>query len=138
MLDLRFGYHQTCMHLDDIHKTTFRTHQGHYEYLVMPFGLSNAPSTFQSTMNRIFAPDLRRFVIVFFDDILIYSRTLHDHLTHLDIVFRCLPDNQFFLKQSKFTFAQKFISYLGHIVSSEGVGPYPEKIQAMIGLLLVT
>lgn len=77
-------------------KTAFRTHHSHYEYLVMPFDLCNAPSTFQSTMNLIFQPYLRRFIIVFFDDIPVYSHSLEEHISHLDLPLKCLPDNHFF------------------------------------------
>lgn len=108
-LDLRSGFHQIQMDPADVYETAFRTHQGHYEFLVMPFGLCNAPSTFQATMNLLFQPYLRRFVIVFFDDILVYSRTLEDHHSHLQLVFQCLVDNQFFLLKSKCTFVQPSI-----------------------------
>lgn len=99
-LDLKFGYHQIRVQLEDVPKTAFRTHDGHYEYLVMPFGLTNALATFQSLMNDIFQDLLQRYVLVFFDDILVYNKNWDAHLSHLATVLGTLMKDQLFVNQS--------------------------------------
>ncbi|XP_024955869.1 uncharacterized protein LOC112498643 [Citrus sinensis] len=131
-LDLQAGYHQIRVHHRDIYKTVFHTHEGHYEFLVMSFGLTNAPSTFQATMNQIFASFLRKFVIVFFYDILVYSAIVEEHFRHLEQLLWCLQFHQFFVKLSKCLFCQELIDYLGHIVSASDVRADPKKIKAMV------
>ena len=103
-LDLKVGYHQIRVYEEDISKTVFRTHEGHYEFIVMSFGLTNVPSTFQSLMNEIFRTYLRKFIMVFFDDILVYSKTWDDHLSHLRTVLNILKSNHLFAKATNCRF----------------------------------
>ncbi|CAL1379095.1 unnamed protein product [Linum trigynum] len=131
-LDLRCGYWHILVAQEDIPKTAFKTHQGHYEFLVMPFGLSNAPSTFQSLMNEVFKPFLRKFVLVFFDDILVYSPTIEEHMKHLEAVFQTLRAHHLYVKKEKCSFLQSKIHYLGHLISPDGVAVDEGKIQAML------
>jgi Reverse transcriptase (RNA-dependent DNA polymerase) len=131
-IDLRSGYHQIRMHPVSIPLIAFHTHKGLYEFTVMPFGLTNAPATFQSLMNSIFKFYLRKFILVFFDDILIYSNDLSQHLDHLTNALQLLRDNNLFAKRFKCEFATDTIEYLGHIINSEGVSTEPQKIQAMV------
>ena len=111
-LDLRAGYHQIRMHLDDVQKLAFRTHVGHSEFKVMPFGLTNAPSTFQCLMNEVFKPFLRKFVLVFFDDILVYSADLSQHKVHLGKTLQLLLSKTLFAKLSKCNIIVESIEYL--------------------------
>lgn len=115
-LDLRSGYHQIPMEDADIEKIAFRTHEDHYEFLVMSFELTNTLSTFQSLMNQIFWPFLRQCILVFFDDILVYSLNEDTHAQHLAMVFNVLRDNQLFGNE-KCVFAQSRINYLRLCVS---------------------
>jgi hypothetical protein len=115
----------------DIPKNSFRTHEGHYEFLVMAFGLCNAPSTFQSLMNHVFHSFLHHFVLVFFDDILIYRKTWTYHLAHIYRVLHLLSQHQPFLKQSKCSFGASKVKYLGHLVGKDGIRVDPKKIEAM-------
>ena len=113
-------------------KTAFRTRYGHYEFLVMPFGLTNAPTAFMDLMNRVFRTYVDQFVVVFIDDILVYSKDAQEHEQHLKIVLQTVRENKLYAKLSKCDFWLKEVSFLGHIVSSEGIRVDPTKIEAVV------
>jgi hypothetical protein len=127
-LDLCSGFHQIRMAPGEEFKTAFQTHHGHFEYRVMPYGVIGGPATFQTVMNVILSSLLRVCAVVFIYDILIYSKTWEDHLQHISVVLTILQKHKFHVKLSKCAFAQQKISYLGHIISSEGVSTDPSKI----------
>ena len=131
-IDLRPRYYQLRVKDVDVPKIAFRTRYGHYEFLVMPFGLTNAPAAFMDLMNRVFHPYLNQFVVVFIDDILVYSKDAQEHEHHLRILLQILRGNNLFAKLSKCDFWLKKVSFLGHIVSVEGIRVDPVKLEAVM------
>ena len=131
-IDLRTGYHQLRVRETDIPKTTFRTRYGHFESAVMPFGLTNALAAFTDLVLRVFQPYLDQFVVVFMDDILIYSQSEWGHEYHLRIVLQLLRDHQLYAKFSKFEFWLTEVIFLGHVVSAPGVSVDLEKVKAVM------
>jgi hypothetical protein len=131
-VDLKYGYHQVQIKDEDIHKTNFRTRYGHYEFVVVPFGLTNAPTTFISLMNNVLSKFLDTFVLVFIDDILIYSKNREDHEEHLKLFLQVLIERQLYVKFSKCDFFQKQVHYLGNVISEEGVAVDPNKIKSIM------
>ena len=131
-IDLRSGYHQLRIANVDVPKTAFRTRYGHYEFLVMPFGLTNAPAVFMALMNKVFRPYLDKFVIVFIDDILVYSRDEEEHANHMRLVLQTLREKQLYAKFNKCEFWLDQVVFLGHIVSGEGIKVDPKKIEAIL------
>ncbi|GJS58624.1 putative nucleotidyltransferase, ribonuclease H [Tanacetum coccineum] len=130
-IELRSGYHQLCMHEDDIPKTAFRTRYRHFKFTVMSFGLTNAPAVFMDLMNRVCKPYLDKFVIVFIDDILIYSKTKEDHEVHLGLVLELLRKEKLYAKFSKCEFWLQEVHFLGHVVNQNGIHVDPSKIEAV-------
>ena len=131
-LDLASGYHQIGVEPGSIEKTAFRTSRGHYEFIVMPFGLMNAPSVFQRLMNQIFAEELGIFVLVYLDDILIFSETVEQHWQHLRDALARLRKAKLYGRIHKCTFLKPQVEYLGFDVSAEGIKPSASKVQAIL------
>nr|GEW68819.1 putative reverse transcriptase domain-containing protein [Tanacetum cinerariifolium] len=128
---IRSGYHQLRVHEDDIPKTAFRTRYGHLKFTVMPFGLTNAPAVFTDLMNRVCRPYVDKFVIVFIDDILIYSKTQKEHVEHLRLVLELLKKEKLYAKFSKYEFWLREIQFLGHVINGNGIHVNPSKIKAV-------
>ncbi|KAJ9522820.1 hypothetical protein QJQ45_023603 [Haematococcus lacustris] len=131
-IDLRSGYHQIRVAEDDIPKTAFRTRYGHYEFTVLPFGLCNAPATFQQLMNDVFKPHLDDFVLVYLDDILVFSKSAADHERHLHLTLSLLRQHQLCANLAKCAFWLDTVDFLGHIVSAAGIQPDPTKVKAVL------
>ena len=131
-IDLRSGYHQLRIRRSHIPKTAFVTRYGLYEFTVMSFGLTNAPAYFMYLMNKVFIKYLDKFVVVFIDDILVFSRNEIEHEKHLRMVLQKLREHQLYAKLSKCEFWLKEVSFLGHIISSGGVAVDPKKVQDVL------
>ncbi|GJU32429.1 putative reverse transcriptase domain-containing protein [Tanacetum coccineum] len=130
-IDMRSGYHQLRVQEEDIPKTVFRTRYGHYEFQVIPFGLTNSLTVFMDLMNRVCKPYLDRFVIVFIDDILIYSKSRKEHEGHLKLILRLLKKEELYAKFSKCEFWLSNVQFLGHVIDSEGIHIDPAKIESI-------
>jgi len=131
-IDLRSGYHQILVKADDVQKMTFRSRYEHYEYVVMPFGVTNAPAMFMNYLNRIFWSFLDKFVVVFIDDILIYSRTQEEHAEHLRLVLSVMREKKLYTKLSKCEFWMDEVQFLGHAISAQGIAMDPAKVEAVV------
>ena len=130
-IDLRSGYHQLRIRESDVPKTAFRTRYGHYEFLVMSFGLTNAPAAFIDLMNRVFRQYLDLFVIVFIDNVLVYSRSESEHERHLDLVLQTLRRHQLYAKFNKCEFWLSRVGFLRHVVFADGIYVDPQKVETV-------
>ena len=131
-IDLRLGYHQLKVRASDVEKTTLRTRYDHYEFLVMLFRVTNAPATFMDLMNRVLKPFLDEFVIVFIDDILVYSKIFAEHEQHLKMVLQTLRNRRLYVKMKKCEFWLSKVIFLGHIISVDGMSIDPHKLEAIV------
>jgi hypothetical protein len=131
-VNLHSSYHQIKICSDDVPKTAFSTRYGLYEYFIMSFGLTNAPAQFMYLMNSVFMPELDKFVMVFINDILIYSKSEEEHVQHLQIILQPFYDHQLYAKFNKCAFWLKEVLFLGHIISAEGIAVDPSKIQEVL------
>nr|GFC01590.1 RNA-directed DNA polymerase homolog [Tanacetum cinerariifolium] len=127
-IDLRSSYHQLRIRGEDIPETTFRTRYGHYEFQVMPFGLTNAPAVFMDLMNQVYKPYLDKFLIIFIDDMLIYSKDEREHEEHLKAILELLKKEELYAKFSKCEFWIPIVQFLGHVIDSQGIHVDPAKI----------
>jgi hypothetical protein len=131
-VNLRLGYHQIKIRPKDIRKTAFSTRYGLYEYLVMSFGLTNAPEYFMYLMNSVFLPELDKFVVIFIDDNLIYSKSEEEHAQHLRFILQRLRDHRLYVKFSKCTFWLREVPFVGYIISTKGIAADPSKVQEVL------
>jgi hypothetical protein len=131
-IDLRSRYYQLRIKEHDVAKTAFRTRCGHYEFLVMPFGLTNTPAVFMDLMNRVFRPYLDKSVVIFIDDILVYSNTYLEHEQYLRIVLKTLREHRLYVKLSKCEFWLKEVTFLRHVISAEGIFVDPRKVEVLL------
>jgi hypothetical protein len=131
-IDLRLGYHQIKIRPEDVPKTAFSTKYGLYEYLVMSFGLTNAHVHFMYLMNSVFMPELDKFIVVFIDNILVYSKNEEEHEQHLWIILQQLRDHQLYAKFSKCAFWLKEVPFLGHVIFAKGIAVDPSKVQEVL------
>nr|GFC28915.1 putative reverse transcriptase domain-containing protein [Tanacetum cinerariifolium] len=130
-IDLRSGYNQLRVREEDVPKTAFITRYGHYKFQVMPFGLTNAPAVFMDLMNRVCKPNLDKFVIVFIDDILIYSKDEKEHEEHLKAILELLKKEELYAKFSKCEFWIPKVQFLGHVIDNQGIHVDPAKIESV-------